>query len=115
MVTGAGFLKQEPEHWPVHCEENLNDELISSELVKNLQELVHSLVNTSKQHLQAKIEEIIDLERFSTSAKLLRVVAYVLNSRSNQVCLSESCGRSDFRDVNCAQRYSGMPRPAGSS
>ena len=78
MVTGAGFLKQEPEHWPVHCEENLNDELISSELVKNLPELVHSLVNTSKQHLQAKIEEIIDLERFSTSAKLLRVVAYVL-------------------------------------
>ena len=41
-------------------------------------ELVHSLVNTSKQHVQAKIGEIIDLERFSTSAKLLRVVAYVL-------------------------------------
>ena len=71
-------MKQEPEHWPVHCEENINDELISSELVKNPPELIHSLVNTSNQHVQTKIGEIIDLERFSTSAKLLRVVAYVL-------------------------------------
>ena len=71
-------MKQEPEHWPVHCEENLNDEPISSELVKNPRSLFTLFVNTSKQHLQAKIGEIIDLERFSTLAKLLRVVAYVL-------------------------------------
>ena len=52
----------------------------------------------------------VSLNRFSKELRFVDVslgdfVCVVQSSRSNRVCLSESCGRSNFRDVNCAQRY----------
>ncbi|CAB3999872.1 Hypothetical predicted protein [Paramuricea clavata] len=76
--NGPEFLKENPESWPKSATTNTN-ELADKELLKHPPVVTSSLPCVSKNVSRvANLENIIDIERYSTKIKLLRVTAIVM-------------------------------------
>jgi hypothetical protein len=71
-------LKENPESWPKSATTNTN-ELADKELLKHPPVVTSSLPCVSKNVSRvANLENIIDIERYGTKIKLLRVTAIVM-------------------------------------
>lgn len=77
--TGPEFLTQTEDKWPKSLDTCVDNSECAKEIVKNPLDITHILTNKSHYfHLHSNLDKIIDIERFSTIGKLLRVTAYVL-------------------------------------
>ena len=76
--NGPEFLKENSESWPKSATTNIN-ELVDKELLKHPPVVTSSLPCVSKNVSRvANIENIIDIERYGSKIKLLRVTAIVM-------------------------------------
>lgn len=75
--NGPGFLKDTCDRWPdmPTCHES---ETAKLELVKKPQEIVHSLVSVTNNDQFLDLESVLEIKRYSTKVKLLRVTGTVL-------------------------------------
>ena len=78
--SGPDFLQQPKEQWPVeHQTTQDDDKLAFTELVKNPPSVSYSLTTHSDMARKSvHLEKIIDLTRFSTKKRVVRVTATVL-------------------------------------
>ena len=77
--NGPSFLYLPENEWPnISQSEQINEEEILQESVKNEPAVTHSLIITACDKFNPKFDQIIDIGRCSNVTKLLRVTAYVL-------------------------------------
>ena len=76
--NGTSFLYLPESAWPEFRPTQHEGEAVLQEAVKNQPSVTHSLVNTSTVPLEKKIDQVIEINRFSNLTKLLRVTALVL-------------------------------------
>ena len=74
---GPKFLYLPESEWPENRTTQSEDEVALKEIVKNLPATVDSLVNSSANVSEKKIDQTIDINRFHDLTKLLRVTALV--------------------------------------
>lgn len=90
--NGPSFLKGEKEEWPDMP--TIHDDKSEEEIVKHIPVVTHALITQVQQQDTVKIQEILDINRFSSRRKLLRVTALVfkfinlLRRKDNQKSLS---------------------------
>ena len=78
-LEGPGFLKSAPEDWPKSPQGNeLEIGEAIGERVKNEPTIIHAMFSS-----ETCINKVINIERFSSKERLLRVVAYVLRFIDN--------------------------------
>ena len=98
--TGPAFLKQSKEHWPKFQLTKNENEIAMSELVKNPPDVTHIL---QLHHLDKKIENLINFERFSSKLKVIRVTGWILrfvNNLKNSVSERKHCLKSKELEAN---------------
>ena len=77
--NGPSFLYQSENEWPENSpSEQVNEEQILQEAVKNVPDVTHSLITTACDKFNPKVDQIIDIGRFSDRTKLIRVTAFVI-------------------------------------
>ena len=77
--NGPEFLYRPESEWPANQSTHSEDEMALQEAVKNPTAVTHSLVkNSTDQSTEKKIDQVIDVKRFSDKTKLLRVTALVI-------------------------------------
>ena len=102
--NGPGFLKGTCDRWPdmPTCHES---ETAKLELVKKPQEIVHSLVSVTNNDDQLlDLESVLEIKRYSTKVKLLRVTGTVLKFitllRSNdRTRISQTLNGTDLNEA----------------
>ena len=78
MVVGPTFLREPSNLWP-ETPSTSAPNTTSEELVKHTPAITHSLATAAlNRTLYENLEEIMDIERYGSKLKLLRVTAYVL-------------------------------------
>ena len=103
--SGASFLKEPPELWP-DTPTTFIAEMTSEELIKNPPVITHSLAAASVKRTPIEnLEGIMDIERYSSKLKLLRVTGYILKfiwllRQDNKVVKSRDL---NVDDVNLAE------------
>ena len=75
--NGPGFLFKDEREWPQEDNIQLDNENAWKEITQNPVTTTHALI-TSTQMTQIGVNQIIDVNRYSSWMKLLRVTAYVL-------------------------------------
>ena len=87
---GSSFLSKQEEFWP-HIITSFKSEEANQEKIKQPLTVIHSLASLEdSKYLSHDLEEVIDIKRFSSKAKLLRIIAIVfkfikLLKKSNDV------------------------------
>lgn len=77
--NGPEFLYQPETEWPTNESTHFGDEEALKEAAKNAVNITHSLVNsTANEPTTPKVDNLIDITRFSDLTKLLRVTALVV-------------------------------------
>ena len=77
--NGPEFLYQPETEWPTNESTHFGDEEALKEAAKNAVNITHSLANsTANEPTTPKVENLIDITRFSDLTKLLRVTAFVI-------------------------------------
>jgi len=77
--NGPEFLYQPENEWPANETTHFGDEEALAEAVKNAVNLTHSLVNSAvNEPTTPKVDNVIDITRFSDLTKLLRVTTLVV-------------------------------------
>ena len=77
--NGPEFLHQPETEWPTNESTHFGDEEALKEAAKNAVNITHSLVNsTANEPTTPKVDNLIDITRFSDLTKLLRVTALVV-------------------------------------
>ena len=77
--NGPSFLYRSENEWPETSQsEQVNEEQILEEAVKNVPDVTHSLITTACGKFNLKVDKIIDIGRFSDVTKLIRVTAFVI-------------------------------------
>lgn len=77
--NGPSFLYRSENEWPETSQsEQVNEEQILREAVKNVPDVMHSLITTAYNNFNPKVDQIIDIRRFSDVTKLIRVTAFVI-------------------------------------
>ena len=70
--NGPSFLYQSENEWPeTSPSEQVNEEQILQEAVKNVPDVTHSLITTACDKFNPKVDQIIDIGRFSDRTKLI--------------------------------------------
>lgn len=70
--NGLSFLYQSENEWPeTSLSEQVNEEQILQEAVKNVPDVTHSLITTACDKFNPKVDQIIDIGRFSDRTKLI--------------------------------------------
>ncbi|XP_078364115.1 uncharacterized protein LOC144648427 [Oculina patagonica] len=78
--NGPKFLRLSRDHWPKSPQTSAlskNKDALQ-EVVKNPVSVTHSLVTTESKDHSVNLSQVIDIERYSSVTRLLRVTAYVL-------------------------------------
>ncbi|KAL9954863.1 hypothetical protein ACROYT_G042448 [Oculina patagonica] len=78
--NGPKFLRLSRDHWPESPQTSAlseNKEALQ-EVVKNPISVTHSLVTTESEDHSVNLSQVIDIERYSSVTRLLRVTAYIL-------------------------------------
>ena len=73
---GPAFLQLPKEKWPMHEAIELS-EAIDSEMIKTPQLISHVLVTNLATKTTLHLEKIMELKKFSTLNKMLRVIVFV--------------------------------------
>ncbi|KAL9961132.1 hypothetical protein ACROYT_G030023 [Oculina patagonica] len=78
--NGPKFLRLSRDHWPESPQTSALSENKDAlqEVVKNPVSVTHSLVTTESKDHSVNLSQVIDIERYSSVTRLLRVTAYVL-------------------------------------
>lgn len=78
--NGPKFLRLSRDHWPESPQTSALSENKDAlqEVVKNPVSVTHSLVTTESEDHSVNLSQVIDIERYSSVTRLLRVTAYVL-------------------------------------
>ena len=78
--NGPKFLKLSRDHWPESPQTSaLSDNAEAlQEIVKNPVSVTHSLTTTGSEEHSVNFSQVIDIERYSSVTRLLRVTAYIL-------------------------------------
>ena len=77
--NGPEFLYQPETEWPTNESTHFGDEEALKEAAKNAVNITHSLVNsTANERTTPKVDNLLDITRFSDLTKLLRVTALVV-------------------------------------
>ena len=109
--NGPKFLKLARDHWPESIQISAlsdNEEAIQ-EVIKNPVSVTHSLVTTGSEDQSVNLSQIIDIERYSTVTRLLRVTAYILRfTRYVKKSVSDrethqSPGQSSRKELNAQE------------
>ena len=101
---GPDFLRSAPEFWPdmPACRQsNIADE----ELIRNPPLITHSLVSAADEHPTCTVSDVIDITRYSSRLKVLRVTAWVLKFvrlfRSEERNINRKLEASDLKEAEC--------------
>ena len=109
--NGHKFLKLARDHWPESIQTRAlsdNEEAIQ-EVIKNPVSVTHSLVTRGSEDQSVNLSQIIDIERYSTVTRLLRVTAYILRFiRNVKKSVSDhethqSPGQSSRKELNAQE------------
>ena len=93
---GPSFLSKQEEFWP-NILPSFKSEEASKEAIKNMPKVVHALTSLEdSKHLLPDLEQVIDITRFSSKIKLLRMTALVLKFVK---LLKESGDITDSRSI----------------
>ena len=77
--SGPTFLREPSNLWPAVTSSTSTPNATSEELVKHTPAVTHSLATAAlSRTLYENLEEIMEIERYGSKLKLLRVTAYVL-------------------------------------
>ncbi|KAL9955907.1 hypothetical protein ACROYT_G037306 [Oculina patagonica] len=101
--NGPSFLYRPETEWPeISQTEPLNEEILQ-EAVKNVPDVTHLLVTTACDKLNPKVDQIIDIGRFSNVTKLFRVTAYVIKFINKLKNRTLENWREKFEDLTTAE------------
>ncbi|KAL9977059.1 hypothetical protein ACROYT_G014423 [Oculina patagonica] len=101
--NGPSFLYRPETEWPETSQTEPLNKGILQEAVKNVPDVTHSLVTTVCDKLNPKVDQIIDIGRFSNVTKLFRVTAYVIkfiNKLKNRTLENR---KAEFEDLTTAE------------
>ena len=93
--NGPEFLYQPETEWPANEPTHFGNEEALKEAAKNAENITHSLVSTANEPTTPRVDNLIDITRFSDLTKLLRVTALVVkfvNKLKNPVRSKSSSG-----------------------
>ena len=76
--NGPDFLRKPPSEWPADNPSVEDNENANQESVKSPPRVTHIMVNKEGQPVEAKVDEMMQVERFSSLQRLLQVTARVL-------------------------------------
>ena len=113
--NGPAFLQLDEEKWPLTEKCSDMDEAVQSELTRSSVATSHVLTNPSNTtNDPPKLDQIIDIERFSTLKSLLNTTAYILRfvnhvrRRDNALIQSDVCQTSvqlNAAEIRNAEMY----------
>ena len=75
--NGPKFLKMTRDHWPESPQTSDNEDALQ-EVTKNPVSVTHSLVTAESEGQSVDLSQVIDIERYSSVTRLLRITAYIL-------------------------------------
>ena len=113
--NGPAFLQLDEEKWPLTDKCSDMDEAVQSELTRSSVATSHILTNPSNTaNDPPKLDQIIDIEQFSTLKSLLNTTAYILRfvnhvrRRDNALIQSDVCQTSvqlNAAEIRNAEMY----------
>lgn len=104
--NGPKFLRQDPEKWPDHPTK-YECATASAELVKGSTAMIHSMVSVAENgEASLNLEDIMDLRRWNSKLKLLRVTATVLKfihllKSKDRAKVSKDLMSDELREAEC--------------
>ena len=102
-------MKNPDSDWPKSPEVKADNEEALQEIVKNPVSVTHSLVMTGSENQSVNLSQVIDIERYSSVTRLLRITAYILRFiRNVKKTVSEretheSPGQSSKKGLNAQE------------
>lgn len=113
--NGPEFLYKPESEWPRECNARNEPEFAMKEIVKNPKSIVHALTNNI-QEKPIDLRETIDVKRYSTMRRLLKVTGYVLRFKQGMtkklkekmslVLSAEEINKAEELWIKCLQNES---------